>query len=214
MRLDCEVSWTIDDDIVWQPASCRPKAVLRLHWAEEIPRGTLGRLPELDFGPRQLPAFHGATLACAAQAMFGVPNFLYGIEAAQPQSFSPELVGESRQDLRLPLYAPVVELKANHAGDLVWPPAPTSIRTPLRLSVASEADLLLTNDKNNPGKRDGLPPSLAVKAHVHSLFTNPAPALDFTLTPDRRWIPADWEAAALGIPYFASFPLATRKAGA
>jgi hypothetical protein len=205
LQLDCEVTWTITDDTAFSPDKWFPQARLRVHWQEDIPAGAVAGSPTIGFGSARLPAFRSGMLAAAAETLQGAPGSLFQVESAQHQSFFPQLTWKKAQSVRFSLYAPPVELSRKE-GMLQWPPVPTSRAPLLRLSLASNDDLL--------PQWDGLAePSIQLSATLRSFFTDAQqPTIELLLRHLPSWAPATRESARSGDPFFAGFTIARLKA--
>ncbi|MDR6412771.1 UNVERIFIED_ORG: hypothetical protein ABIC62_006131 [Burkholderia sp. 1595] len=194
--LECEQRWTITREDVFD-GKWQTRIALSLQWPETFAGDTLATPPTTSVGRPPRPVFSFGTLPAAAFAMQEAPKSLYGIEAAQPQSFLPVLTLAEKKPVNLALYAALLDLKYGDVG-AGWPPPPASTTpTPLRLSIAQPVPLLDPRRQPNVLRLNAQLPAFCIGA---ALTTFPL-KLKFC----KDVIASDWTAVENDDHFFAWF---------
>lgn len=207
LAADCRIAWTIEDrgwsSPVTRAADWRPTVALHLHWAETIS----SIVPDED---APMEPFEAGLLGAATLTFEQVRNALLQGEAGQPVSFLPDLAldgGTSRA--RFSLYGTPIAAAQDERGIVSWGqliedgrPTRDWARPPMRLSLASSADLI----EYTPEYDNDL--ELTLIASSMSFFRPRDAAVTLTLSHDASWPPT--AAGSVRAGFFASYALESR----
>ncbi|WP_155809840.1 hypothetical protein [Bradyrhizobium sp. URHA0013] len=214
---DCELSWDIPDDAIWMDRNTdwSLRTTLRMHWLEQILKSEgiiAAASPTRDFTAGTLPQ--------AAYSFKQVRDSLIPVEAGLPQSFLPDLSVENTQQVRFALYGSPTDARFvdDTGNDIVSWGRPdkrnrveaTFVRPSMRLSLASESDLIESSeDTAHSGDR-----VLHLTTESQTFFQKPSVADKFVegtilvkLSHAKDWPPTSANAVSNGEPFFASFKL-------
>ncbi|MER9410649.1 hypothetical protein [Mesorhizobium sp. M0589] len=206
LSADCCLAWDIQKQF-WSQSPTndwRPTVTLRLHWAETLP----------DFSATDVAKdviFEAGLLGPVSYSFAQVRKALPAGEAGLPASFLPDLdISGKPPRVRFCLYGTPIAAEASPDGTVSWGqqfdprerPTNPWRRPPMRLSLASEKDLIrYTSDGDG-----GPDPKIALTASAVTFFRPPGASLGLELSHDPSWPPTAPNASQ---SFFASFAIQT-----